>query len=81
MINSIDALKDIEPLIGFGNYEMTYPLIRFDQTLEQWVEEDGLQFNPDFQRGRSWTKDQQIAFIEFVLKGGKTPPILLNHPK
>ena len=32
----------------------------------------GLQFNPDFQRGHVWTEGQQIAFMEFLLKGGKT---------
>lgn len=27
---------------------------------------------PDFQRGRVWTEDQQIAYIEYALRGGKS---------
>jgi len=29
-----------------------------------------LSLNPDFQRGHIWTKEQQIAYIEFKLRGG-----------
>jgi hypothetical protein len=28
--------------------------------------------NPEFQRGHVWTQEQQITFIEHVLKGGRT---------
>jgi hypothetical protein len=31
-----------------------------------------LQLDPDFQRGHVWTEEKQIAYIEFVLKGGKS---------
>lgn len=30
-----------------------------------------LQLMPDFQRGHVWTEEQQIAYVEFFLKGGK----------
>jgi hypothetical protein len=26
--------------------------------------------NPDFQRGHVWTEEQQIAYVEYLLKGG-----------
>lgn len=29
-----------------------------------------LDMNPDFQRGHVWTKEQQIAYVEFKLRGG-----------
>lgn len=29
-----------------------------------------LDLNPDFQRGHVWTKEQQIAYVEFKLRGG-----------
>ena len=41
--------------------------------LERWVEEmqkDGLDLNPPFQRGHVWTEAQQIAYVEFLLRGG-----------
>lgn len=30
-----------------------------------------IEFNPDFQRGHVWSKEQKIDYIEFCLKGGK----------
>ena len=37
--------------------------------------------NPDFQRGHVWTEQQQIAFIEYFLKGGKSGKVIyFNHP-
>jgi hypothetical protein len=75
-----DALKDIEPMIGFGNYVVDHELIRFDRSIETWINEDNLNLIPEFQRGHVWQMDQQRSFVEFLLKGGKTSPILLNHP-
>lgn len=44
-------------------------------------EKEGLQLNPDFQRGNVWTEHQQTAYIEFLLKGGKSARILyFNNP-
>ena len=56
-------------------------LFTFVKKLDEWVSEDGLQLNPDFQRGHVWTEEQQAAFIEFILRGGTTGrDIYLNHP-
>ncbi len=40
--------------------------------VDVWVNEYGLQLNPDFQRGHVWAEEQQIAFVEFILRGGMT---------
>lgn len=52
--------------------------------LEQWVSrqiEQGLDLNPDFQRGHVWTPEQQVRYVEFILRGGQTgKDILTNHP-
>lgn len=44
--------------------------------LEEWVEDHekelGLQLNPDFQRGHVWVTSQQIAYIEYLLRGGQS---------
>ena len=37
--------------------------------------------DPDFQRGHVWTKDQQVAFVEYVLRGGKhSLSVIFNQP-
>jgi uncharacterized protein with ParB-like and HNH nuclease domain len=53
--------------------------------LRKWVddqiEELSLQLNPDFQRGHVWTRDQQIAYVEFVISGGGSGrELFFNHP-
>ncbi|MBR0312818.1 MAG: DUF262 domain-containing protein [Oscillospiraceae bacterium] len=49
--------------------------------IEVWVDEYGLQLNPDFQRGHVWTEEQQIAFVEFIPRGGMTGrDLYFNHP-
>ena len=46
----------------------------------KWIEEEqeeaGLELNPDFQRGHVWTEQQQIAFLEYFLRGGKAGLVL-----
>lgn len=47
--------------------------IDFIESRIKWYEDDyGLDLTPDFQRGHVWTEDQQIAFIEYLLRGGKS---------
>jgi hypothetical protein len=58
--------------------------------LKRWVERQqndaaaqGGKFEmcPDFQRGHVWTADQQVAYVEFFLRGGKSArEIYWNHP-
>jgi len=44
--------------------------------IEYWIkhniDELGLQMEPDFQRGHVWTRDQQILYIEYLLRGGQS---------
>jgi uncharacterized protein with ParB-like and HNH nuclease domain len=40
-----------------------------------------LQLNPDFQRGHVWTEEQQIKYIEYLLRGGKSARVIyFNQP-
>lgn len=51
----------------------TYMSFRyFPKWIEECISEMDLQMIPDFQRGHVWTEDQQIAYIEFILRGGKS---------
>lgn len=44
--------------------------------LIKWIQEEettmGLELNPNFQRGHVWTREQQIAYVEYRLRGGKS---------
>lgn len=41
----------------------------------------GLNLDPDFQRHHVWTEEQQIQFMEFFFRGGKTGRVIyLNNP-
>ena len=46
--------------------------IRYVEFIEEEIRKYNLQMNPDFQRGNVWTEEQQIAYIEFILRGGKS---------
>lgn len=35
---------------------------------------------PDFQRGHVWSTAQKSRFVEWLLIGGDTSPIIFNHP-
>lgn len=52
--------------------------------LEDWMKdhlEQGLNIDPDFQRAHVWTEAQQIAFVEYGLRGGLSgKAIYFNHP-
>ena len=68
--------KDIKRLTSIGTYQVNQRL----KYLLKWIEEqDDIDLNPDFQRGYVWTEEQQIKYIEFILKGGNTTPIYFNH--
>ena len=73
-------ITDIPMLTGEGHYNVDVPLGHLTDKIEKWTKEMDLQLNPDFQRGHIWTEAQQIAFMEFILRGGKTSSIQFNHP-
>lgn len=75
MSNSkITRFRDVPKFISHGSWACDYSLPFLVTTIQKWErEEDGcvpLQLNPDFQRGHVWTRSQQIAYVEFLLRGG-----------
>lgn len=57
------------------------PLDFFKKQIERFINEYHLQLNPDFQRGHVWTEEQQMAYVEYILKGGKSgKELYFNHP-
>lgn len=80
-MKKITRFKDIPQFTSDGCYQVNYPLVSLVKYIEEEVETMGLQLNPGFQRGHVWTEEQQIAWIEYHLRGGKSGnTIYLNHP-
>lgn len=75
------SFKDIPRFTPDGSYAVDYPFVHLIKFIEEEVANEGLQLNPDFQRGHVWTEEQQVAYMEFLLRGGKTGrTIYLNNP-
>lgn len=72
--------SDIPQFIQSSGWECDYSLSSFVEFIEENERDFGLQMNPDFQRGHLWTEEQQVAYIEFLLRGGKTARVIyLNN--
>lgn len=72
--------RDIEQYIECSGYNVSVGLDYLQETIDQYLK-DGLVLNPDFQRGHVWTEQQQISFVEHLLRGGTSGlDIYLNHP-
>lgn len=72
---------DIKPFTTMGSYTVDIPFRYLKERIEQWIAEDGLQLCPDFQRGHVWTQEQQIRYVEFLLREGHSSrTIYFNHP-
>lgn len=80
-MNKITRFKDIPRFISHGSYACDYPMDRLVKWVEEAQEEEHLELCPEFQRGHVWTKEQQMAYIEFLLRGGKTGrDLYFNNP-
>lgn len=72
--------SDIPEFTTCTNPGADYPLKYFIKHIEDEIKE-GLVLNPDFQRGHVWSEEQQVAFVEFWLMGGKSGrTIYFNAP-
>ncbi len=74
--------QEIKEFTRNPNYRINVGWKYLQEQLDQWNERDGeLDLDPEFQRGHVWTEAQQIAFVEFVLRGGVgSSEIKFNHP-
>ena len=75
--------QEISQFIQGGSYEVNMPIMLLERTIKEWISDKyyGLQLNPDFQRGHVWTKDQQIAFMEYFFRGGRSGMVIyFNKP-
>ena len=80
-MQKITRFKDIPQFTSEGCYQVNYPLTSLVKYIEEEIETVGLELNPEFQRGHIWTEEQQIAWLEYHLRGGKSGnTIYLNNP-
>lgn len=80
-MNKITRFKDIHQFTFVGCYQVNYPLTSLVEYIEDEIKDAGLQLNPEFQRGHVWNEQQQVAWLEYHLRGGKSGnTIYLNNP-
>ena len=69
------------PQVTRANYQVNVPWDSLKDCLKRYEENYKFNLNPDFQRNFVWTVEQQIAYVEYILKGGISGrDILFNHP-
>ncbi len=74
--------KDVPQFTKTPTYSVTVSLSTLKRFVSQSISENGLQLNPDFQRGHVWSEAQQIAYVEYILRGGKSGrDVYFNHPE
>ena len=75
------SFREIPQFTRAGSYAVDIPLDRVSKWVAKEQEELGLELNPEFQRGHVWTKRQQVAYMEFLLRGGRTGrDFYFNYP-
>lgn len=72
-----ELTRIIQP-IAAPKYEVDVPFAYLEDGLASYARDwGGLDLMPDFQRGHVWTPQQQVAFIEAVLRGALSTAGLL----
>ncbi len=61
--------EDITQFTRGANYKVTIPWSYLESGLGSYLEQ-GLDLDPDFQRAHVWTREQQIRYVEYILRGG-----------
>lgn len=76
----ITRFQDIPRFTREGSWECDYDLAGVLEFIKG-RDDDPPNMDPDFQRGHVWNEEQQVAWLEFFLRGGKTGRVIyFNHP-
>ena len=59
-----------------GTYEVDVHVRYLLDELKSYDQDYILELNPDFQRGNVWTEEQQIAYLEFFFRGGRSARVI-----
>lgn len=68
--------QDIPKFTPDGSYQVDIPLAFLERSLGSYDEAYGLHLNPDFQRGNVWSEEQQIKWLEFFFRGGRSANVI-----
>lgn len=73
------------PQFPRAHYEIDVSWGSLEHTLEDWGDRTngmgGIDLSPDYQREHVWTREQQIAYVEYQLGGGEVgKQIIWNSP-
>jgi len=72
--------RDI-PQITWARYHVNSSWDYLEETLEHYKKDYGLELEPDFQRAHVWTEEKQVAYVEWILRGGTSgKDIYFNCP-
>lgn len=72
--------RDIPQFTRMGSYAVNIPWPYLEEQLAHYAE-SGLDLDPDFQRAHVWTEDKQVAYVEYILRGGKSSRIIYFNCK
>jgi len=74
-------LREVPQLTARPAYYVNTDLWYLDDNIEHYQKEFNLDIDPDFQRAHVWTEGKQIAFMEYLFKGGQmSNRLLFNYP-
>lgn len=63
--------SDIKQLT-IARYIIDTPWRYLEENLSRYKKDYGLDMNPDFQRDYVWTEQQQIDYVEWIMRGGQS---------
>ena len=64
-----------------AHYIVDMPLYQLENRIQDFIKEDSLDLDPDFQRTHVWNETQQVRYVEYLLRGGMSARVLyFNHP-
>lgn len=76
----ITKFADIPPYTKSGSYRINVGWDFLEEHLRHWsdtlIPGGGLELDPDFQRAHVWTLDKQIAYVEYILRDGKSSRVI-----
>lgn len=64
--------KEIPQMTRPANYHVVMDWLDIEPVLARYSKTYKLNLDPDYQRGHVWTEENQIKYVEFILKGGNS---------
>lgn len=69
------------PQFPQAHYQVSVGWKHLEHQIEELAAGAILELNPDFQRAHVWTREQQAAYVEYILRGGEVAKdIIFNAP-